>query len=444
MFSSVRSTVSAGSEKGDTTIVNEYVTRRAELEKDAPRLHAFFDAVFGEEAQVGLFAENLFRHHPDVEGRSWYLAEDAESGELASACALIPWCWRMENVRLKVAEMAIVGTGEKHRNRGLMRRLRTELMETVRDEGFDLVVIEGIPGFYDRLGFRYALPLCSHVELPLQAVSTDMPQGITVRPVTTDDIPFLIGEDDAFAKVNSISSVRKKEHWLYMLNEGQETECGSDFLIFQDGDGKKGYARIPRHGFGDGLIVSEASEGLSRRMAVGLLCHSRRLAEERGKPYIRFDLHPDAPLSRLVVESGGTAEVPYAWQVAIPDRFRLLTRMVPVLEKRLAAGPFRGYSGEVRLDFFSDSLDLVWRKGRLEEIRPGGEVPPAVHFCVHKELFPALCLGHRSWRELRRDRPDIFPALAHVGPRVCRAEDITGALIDTLFPARRSWINLQF
>lgn len=424
--------------------MNEYVTRRAELEKDAPRLHAFFDGVFGDEAQVGLFAENLFRYHPCVEGRSWYLAEDRESGEIASACALIPWCWRMEGVPLKVAEMAIVGTGEKHRNRGLMRRLRTELMETVRDEGFDLVVIEGIPGFYDRLGFRYALPLCSHVEVPLHAASTNMPEGITVRPATPDDIPFLIDEDELFGKANSISSVRKKEHWSYMLNEGQETECGSDFLIFQDRDGEKGYARIARHGFGEGLIVSEVSETLSRRMAVGLLCHCRRLAEERGKPYIRLDLHPEAPLSRLALESGAIAEVPYAWQVTIPDRQRLLTRMAPVLEKRLAAGAFRGYSGEVRLDFFADSLDLVWRNGRLEEVRPGGEVPPAVHFCVHKELFPALCLGHRSWRELRRDRPDIFPALAHVGPRVRRVEDMTGALIDELFPAKRSWINLQF
>jgi hypothetical protein len=118
--------------------------------------------------------------------------------------------------------------------------------------------------------------------------------------------------------------------------------------------------------------------------------------------------------------------------------------MAPLLEKRLERGMFRRYSGKVRLDFFHRSLDLIWREGRLCDISPGNDLPCQVHFCVHQELFPALCLGHRSWRELRRNRPDIFPALSHVGSRTERVADITGMIIDELFPAKRSWIYEQY
>ncbi len=424
--------------------MDRYVLKRGELQKDAPKLRPFFNAVFAPE-NVGNLAENLFRHFPGMEGRYWFIAEDRESGKIAAACALLPWKWQMEGISLKVAEMGIVGTGEEHRGQGLMRRLHGELMKTVEEEHFDLVVIQGIPGFYDRLGFRYALPLCSHVELPLHAVPSEVPETLGIRSAGIEDIPFLMEEDRIFAAANSISAPRDGEHWQYLLTRGQETEYGSDFLIFQHSITKEtSYVRISRHGFGRGLIISEASEGISRKMGLEVLSHCGRLAVERQKPYLRLDLHPEAPLSRIALASGATAEEPYAWQVTIPDERKLLLLMAPLLEKRLERGMFRRYSGKVRLDFFQHSLDLIWSEGKLRDISPGNDLPCDAHFCVHKELFPALCLGHRSRGELRRNRPDIFPALSHVGSRTERVADITGMIIDELFPARRSWIYEQY
>ena len=423
--------------------MDRYVLKRAELQKDAPRLRAFFNAVFAPE-DVGNLAENLCRHFPGMEGRFWFLAEDRESGNIAAACALLPWKWQMEGIPLKVGEMGIVGTGEQYRGQGFMRRLRGELMKVVEEEHFDLVVIQGIPGFYDRLGFRYALPLCSHVELPLHAVPSKVSETLGVRSAEIEDIPFLMGEDEIFAAANSISAPRDREHWLYLLTHGQETEYSSEFLIFEHSGKERGYVRISRHGFGEGLIISEASEGISREMGLGILSHCSALAAERQKPYLRLDLHPEAPLSRIALTSGAVAEEPYAWQVHIPDERRLLLRMAPVLEKRLERGMFSGYSGTLRLDFFHRSLDLVWSEGRLCSISPGEDSPCDAHFCVHGELFPALCLGHRSWRELRRNRPDIFPAFSHVGPRTERVGDMTGMIMDELFPPKRSWIYEQY
>lgn len=423
--------------------MNRYTLKGADLRKDGPRLRRFFNQVF-EPERVGDFAESLTLHFPRMEGRYWFLAEEDPGGEIAAGCVLLPWKWRVEGVVLDVAERGIVGTGEAHRKQGLMRRLHAEFMKTVREDGFHLVVIQGIPGFYDKFGFRYALPLCAHIDLPLHVVAKEEPERVAFRSAGIKDISFLMEEDEAFARANAVSAVRGAEQWTYLLTEGQRTEYGSDFLIFEDAEGRKGYVRLPRFGFGKGLIVSEVSEGISWEMGVALLGYCRRLADERGKPYIRLDLHPDAPLSRIALASGATLEDMYAWQVLIPDHRTFLLRLAPVLEKRLERGPFSGYSGSLRLDFFDESLDMIWCGGRLAEIRPGDDEPCAAHFCVHRELFPSLCLGHRSWRELQKTRPDIFPALSHTGPRVGRVSDPTESLVDELFPPRRSWIYEQY
>ncbi|MEA3284619.1 MAG: GNAT family N-acetyltransferase [Synergistota bacterium] len=423
--------------------MDRYFVRRADFSKDIDDLRVFFNRVF-EPEKVGEFASNLMRHFPGMNGDLWFVAEERDSGDIAAACALLPWRWRMGKIRLKVAEMGIVGTGEAHRHRGLMRRLHSELMDTVRRESYHLVVIQGIPGFYDRLGFRFALPLCSHIDLPLHGIPGEPPLGVSVRSATVDDIPFLMEEDELFGSSNFVSALRGPEVWRYLLNEGQSTEYGSDFLVIEAPTGRRSYARISRQGFGEGLIVSEVGERMSHQMAVGFMNYCLRLAGKREKPYVRLDLHPEAPMSKLAIASGASSEETYAWQVSIPDVKRLLTVMVPILEDRIACGVFEGYTGRVRLDFFDDSLDLVWINGKLEDIRAGDDGECDAHFFIHKELFPALCLGHRTWRELRANRPDIFPALSNVGPRTGRFGDFTGTFIDELFPRRRSWVYEQY
>ena len=129
---------------------------------------------------------------------------------------------------------------------------------------------------------------------------------------------------------------------------------------------------------------------------------------------------------------GAKQETPYAWQIKFPDTIRLLTKIAPVLEQRMKASCFRHFSGTLRLDFFKTTVDLLWKKGTLESVKPGdGESQHT--FSINADLFPALCLGHRTWQELRYIRPDIFPTSGN-----------SALLIETLFPSRTSWIHEQY
>ena len=119
---------------------------------------------------------------------------------------------------------------------------------------------------------------------------------------------------------------------------------------------------------------------------------------------------------------------PYAWYVRVADLPALLRTLAPALERRLAASPFAGYTGELTLDFYRGGLRMLWREGTLAEVddwrRPiWGEgnagFPPGV--------FLQLLFGYRDLRELRHAFPDVW------------AEGAAKALLPTLFPRRDSW-----
>lgn len=410
-----------------------YRLRRAESPEDAQRLHRLYSEVFHPD-EVGVFAETVFHHLPRLEYRHWFIAEQVETGAIVSAFVLIPWIWQMDSVRLKVAEMGIVGTLSTHRGQGLMKALNAEFDTTLKEDSYDLAVIQGIPGFYQQFGYHYAVPLENHINLPLHAVPRTRDEGpFTFRLADQKDIPFLVKDDQVYREEVSLSAVRDEANWRYLLTHSRATEYGSDFWIMEQGDGGQSfYCRIPGKGFGTGLIVSEISQGISSEGLEHLLAFCGQKAVERGKPYIRLNVHEDSRAAQMALALGAKRRGGYAWQIKVPDKLGIVTKLAPVLEARIANSAFRRFSGTLRLDSFKSAIDLFWNEGNLEAVQPaGGDVDDS--FAIPTDLFPALCLGHRTWQELRHIRPDVRPS----SPRAA-------LLVDVLFPAIRAWIHEQY
>ena len=276
------------------------------------------------------------------------------------------------------------------------------------------------------------MPLDNHVNLSLHTIS-ERDDAYVFRLATEDDIPFLMKEDEYYREFYALSSFRDKAHWKYLLTESLKTEYGSEYWILESKDrSKKFYCRIPEHGFGEGLIISEISENMSIDAAQSLFAFCKDKAIERSKPYIRLNLHNDSVAAKLAIAMGVKEGNPYAWQIKTPDTIRLLKRMSPVFEKRIRESSFRGFSGKIRLDFYKRKVDLLWENGELKSVS-AGEGECAYSFSINADLYPVLVLGHRSWQELRYSRPDIFPN-----------SDYSALFMETLFPPLRSWIHEQY
>jgi len=439
-------------DEGIDSMDSKYRIRRAGSPDDAGKLRDHFDRIFLPE-EVGEFAETISLHFPGMKNERWFIAVEEETGEIASAFALIPWTWEMAGLKLKVAEMGIVGTGEGHRNRGLMRLLNREFDATLAEEEFDLAVVQGIPGFYHRFGYYYSIPLEPHIDIPHHLVPDSTGDGdggaYEFRLGGTEDAPFLVGEDERYRRSNFLSVFRDERIWRYLLTYCPKIACGSEFWIMEgrktDGEtDERYYFRISRQGFGAGLIVSEISEGISEDALTSLFSFCKKKCAERDKPFIRLNLAMESTAAKTAISFGASVGRPYAWQIKIPDKMSFLTKIAPVLEARLKESSLVGFTGTLRLDFYREQIDLIWSEGRLESVTPGrgGECENTLF--VPEDLFAPLILGHRTWQELQYTRPDIFPAMLYVGPGVDSASDKTKRLIDALFPAESSWVYEQY
>ncbi len=397
-------------------------------ETDVERITAFNDQIFGStEAQM---TRSLILKHPHTRPEHWLYIQDESTGQIVSSLALIPWVWRYEDVLLKSGEMGIVGTLEAYRNRGLIRSLVTRFKELLHDENYDLSNIQGIPYFYRQFGYEYAMPLEAHWHVELHNLP-DKPSGAAAhyhcRRASVDDIPVLMQLYDEAAKTLDICAVRDAETWHYLIEDTRGSATESEFWLLFDKAGKPaGYWRIALHGFGKGLIVSEASR-LSEAATEALLLKVKTIALERNKPDIRLSLPANSDLVHFAKNWNTHDDGSYAWQIHLVDVARLLRKLTPVLERRIASSAFNGLNEHVIINLYREAFDLHFDQGKLLAVKSigfsdGGTIrmPPL--------LFAPLLLGYRSREALSGMYPDVG----------CWGR--SQYLVDVLFPKLDSFI----
>lgn len=393
---------------------------------DVERLTAFNTQIF--DKRTAEFASSLILQHPMTRPEHWLYIEDETSRQILSSLALIAWEWRYEDVTLKSGEVGVVGTLDSHRNKGLVRLLMSRHRELLREGEFDLSHIQGIPYFYRQFGYEYAMPLDVHWNLELHSLPDKSAESAyCFRLATAQDIPVLMRFYSEATKTLSISTLRDESVWRYLLEHSPSTVVGAETWLVTDADDQPiGYFRLPFEGFGNGLIVNETSR-LNHEIAAAVLIHLKGITQERGKPYIRLDLPDNNDLVRVAAGFNAHNDGHYAWQMHLVDVGRLLRKLTPVLERRIAASVFAGLTRTICLNLYREAFELCFEKGKVQTVKAIGftdqwgiKIPPL--------LLAPLLLGYRSRAELQRMYPDVSinSEFQH--------------LIDALFPKLESFI----
>ena len=404
---------------------NGLVLRTAADEHDVERVAEFNGVIHG--PGVAAMTRNLFVHHPHTRGRDLVFVEDERSGQVVSSLCLIPWTWRYEDVEVPAGEMGIVGTLEAYRRRGLVHAQVDYFKRRLRERSCLLSQIQGIPYYYRQFGYEYALPLEGGLRLELRHVPDPPDKPFTFRLVISDDLPALMRLYDEAAQDLAIHAVRDEATWRYLLTHTDGTETEGEYWLIYDGGGRiAGYVFLPKHHFGEELVVSEVS-CLGFEAALAALNHLKTLAVERDRPGIRLNLPANCTLMRLARSLDAHDLGTYAWQIHVPDVAALLRALALVLERRVARSPFAGLTRDVRLSFYRETLLLRFVAGRLTEVTNLGFTGDGEIRFPPLQFIP-LVLGYRTVEELRAAYPDVSVAPAW------------RLLVDTLFPKVASFI----
>lgn len=248
---------------------------------DKERYYQFNKLVFGEEGLKEeldkLVYENPFCR---IEEECFYLEE---SGEMLSSILLTKRFQRIGKEIVRVGEFDLVGTHPKHRKIGLCNRLMEHAFKRMKDDGIYLCRLIGIPHFYERFEFEYAVPayFYSYVNIGMESIKES--KGVysveCIEEFTDDILQQMINLYHEETEENFGSDYRSVKYMRYMIEVKGSSTDSIWYGIFED---KKlvGYAWIKEEK--KQLTVKEVM--VKNEEAAGSLC--RKIYKDYNKTSI--------------------------------------------------------------------------------------------------------------------------------------------------------------
>ena len=348
----------------------------------------------------------LLYHHPTATADDFWIVEDTRTGDVVSSTCLIPWTCRFAGLDLRVAQLEMVLTHHAYRGRGLVRLQMENYERAVKERGYDVGIIWGIPYYYRQYGYAYTIDGDTRESLPAWKIpspeaGTAVP--IRLRPATVTDIPRLMQAYSETTAALDFYLERTAAHWRFLLEA-----CRHPVNIVEDAQSGEflGYATLQRVQ----KVVTVLESGLrSGEAAVSLLQQLR--AEGALQVLVAW---PACTTLAALARSLGSQRVPGGqWLVRFPDVVQFLTRIGPVLENRLAGSALRGLTRELTINLFRRAYRLRFESGRLAGVDSLGFVDSSMgadggDVQIPPEAFVRLVTGFRGLDDLSDAWPDIL------------------------------------
>ena len=300
-----------------------------------------------------------------------------------------------------MAEMGLVASDPEYRKRGLQRILNNEFDKRIREDGYHLAAIEGIPYFYRQFGYEYSVPLDEWAALPIQKLPNQPSHDIS--HLTPEEIPRVIELLEASQKKYLVHSVRSREEWEAQERTGHVGESESRTYVVKRYGSPVAYFRAT---IKNAIVflheITDTDEETSKQIAAFM----RRLGEENGATELVSRESYEVPFNKYLSTLGSEEKPPYAWQIKIVDPFRVLTNISPVLEERVVHSPFRGYNDLVPINLYGVTVTLTFTKGSITGVKQcpseqSGEI------LINPLIFSKMLLGYRSLNEIEPEYLDV-------------------------------------
>jgi len=344
------------------------------------------------------------------------IVEETSNNRIVSTCCLISQTWTYEGIPFKVGRPELVGTLKAFRRRGLVRSQFEVIHRWSAERGELVQVITGIPYYYRQFGYEMALNLSGGrygYEMHVPELKEDEGEPYHFRPAEEKDIPFLMHNYERGCQRSMISSVYDEALWRYEINGKRKYNVNRRELYVIEGEAGDpvGFIGLPpvKWGHSNMLTLYEIEEGVAWSDVTPsvirfLWQNGLEKAEEQDQTQKIFGLWlgESHPAYQVAATKIARKREPYAYYMRVPDLAAFLNLIQPALESRLAESAFINFSGELKLSFYKEGLNITFEKGRITSIdnlafeqleKCSAYFPPLT--------FLHLVFGHRNVNELK-------------------------------------------
>ncbi|MGM1059161.1 GNAT family N-acetyltransferase [Saccharothrix sp. Mg75] len=344
---------------------------------------------------------------PDAGWESCAVVVDGD--RVVSTATLLDETLVLAGLEIPAGQVELVATDRDYEGRGLVRALMGWAHERSAARGHLVQVMLGIPYFYRKFGYTYAVPIAA-----TRPVTGHPAAGAhAIREATVDDIPAMARLQDAEQARADLSMPHSPALWRWLISRDGSTQ----WLVERDGVPVATGRTTPPD---EGLRLAEAAATDEAAGHALLALTGAREATERPGTVAGAALEPFlAP----------AAEETNSHYVRVADPVALLEHLRPVFGARLAAsGAFADREGEAVVSFYGSHVRLPFTAGEVGPVVAGGtmQAPGAAGGAgVAPDLLASLLFGPHGLKGLTARHPDVYP-----GPNA--------DLMHTLFPPVRA------
>jgi hypothetical protein len=268
-------------------------------------------------------------------------------------------------------------------------------------------MIAGIPYYYRKLGYEYAVQMGGSLTFPLELIPPQKKgekEPISIEEVTQATFPAYL---KAREQVNAYLDFHRhlsEEDFLYLSTGRFGDDSVYKFHLIKANQQVVGIFLLSI-GWG-ALEVNELwVENLNHLLPT--LRFLKKLAKRRQLPLRIYCPARPAILQALESFSRSKFGRPYAWYIKIPSIKRFLETITPIIEQRIAKSEFKSLTESIRISWYHEGIELVFKKGKLKAIE---EIPRSkvknMNIAVPFPVIYQLLLGYRSIDELHQLFPD--------------------------------------
>lgn len=392
---------------------------------------------------IGAWIRDLVtKPHPTLVPSDFTIVEETATGKIVSTLCLIPQTWTFDGIEFGVGRPELVCTLPKFRKRGLVRVQMEEVHKWSEDRGHLVQVITGIPYFYRQFGYDMALNLAGArrgFEPHVSVLKDGEAELFSIRPAVDGDVDFILKTYESHEREQAISCKRTPEIVRYEIF-GKSTMNINRYekMIIEDSAGERVgfFEHSIELWFGGVACVYFALVDKASWMAVSpsvvryLWKKGAEYAERDSTPRTSFgfNLGEQHPVYEVLDDKLPALRKTYAFYIRVPDVPAFLNHVKPALEKRLSESVAVGYSGELKVGFYTGGFRMVFEKGRITLIDPlthSASIEVDVNF--PDLTFLHILFGHRSFVELRHAFTDCY-----------EMNNTARVLMNALFPKRQS------
>ncbi|MCZ6636026.1 MAG: GNAT family N-acetyltransferase [bacterium] len=277
---------------------------------------------------------------------------------------------RVDSASLRTAGVNWVATHSGYRRKGRMEETGQAALAAMREQGYDLTVMNGIEGYYERFGYVFAWPKVNFY-LSADVLPSDKP-GVQIQEFTPghrEDLAAIYNRTYAGVTGTAVRPTHRSFKWpgefqgYAWLDESGKT---AGYVVGSRGS-RSGYPFD---------CVDAAGDPEAILQVVGFLAHRWGYRE------IQFDR---IPLRSMLVQQlrqlGCTVEADYpqsgGYMIRIVNLHSLLEKLCGVLSERLKRSHFQDWQGHLLIGLEKEGVILEIDRGSVC-LAPSGTTDHAI------------------------------------------------------------------